>query len=209
MRIVLASTSPRRKELLESICPGFEIIAPEVDETPLPSETPVAHAERLSLLKANAVFESLKNSTSDVLVIASDTIVVLNETILGKPKDYADAFRMLTALSGKTHSVCTAVTLIRYKEMRNTILTESETTEVAFKKLSRADIERYLSMIEWHDKAGSYAVQHGGEMIVAHINGSYTNVIGFPLRKFFSMIVTLNILDSLFPAFRHREVLFQ
>lgn len=209
MKIVLASASPRRKELLGMIVPEFEILAPDVDETPLPLETPAAHAERLSFVKAETVFAITRKRYNNQLVIASDTIVVLDNEILGKPKDYADAFRMLSKLSGKTHTVFTAVTLIVKNGDKCESLTESETTEVTFKNLSENDITQYLSMIEWRDKAGSYAAQHGGELIIARIDGSYTNVIGFPLRRFFSMTAALGLTPIVFNTGCRDEALLQ
>ncbi len=209
MKIVLASASPRRKELLGTIFPEFEIVTPNTIETPLPFETPVAHAARLSFDKAHAVFAVTQNRYNTQLVIASDTIVVLNNEIFGKPKDYHDAFRMLSKLSGKTHTVYTALTLIYKNESRNEILTETEATDVTFNKLSENDIEQYLSMIEWSDKAGSYAVQLGGEFIIARIKGSYTNVIGFPLRRFFAMAVSLQVAQIVFNTSRKAETLMK
>ncbi|MCX7679798.1 MAG: Maf family protein [Spirochaetes bacterium] len=198
MRVVLASKSPRRKELLKGIIENFEIIAPNIDETPFPSENPVFYAERLSTLKAFAVANFTKEMNT-CLIIASDTIVTVDDIILGKPVDYADACRMLSLLSGKTHNVYTAITLMVHNET-NTILTETEMTRVTFKQLKLSDIHRYLGKIEWHDKAGSYAVQNESEMIIDRVDGSLTNVIGFPLRRFFSMVETLalwpNILYS-------------
>ncbi len=198
MKIVLASASPRRKELLGKFFSEFEIRASDVDERPLLFETPVEHAERLSFLKASTVFAFTQKDYQNQLVVASDTIVVLNNDILGKPKDYSDAFRMLSLLSGTTHAVCTAITLIYAREMKRDILTQTEVTNVTFKKLSEDDIARYLAIIEWRDKAGSYAAQHAGELIIAHIDGSFTNVIGFPLRRFFAMLATLGLERMLF-----------
>lgn len=209
MKIVLASASPRRKELLGTIFPCFEILAPDVDETPLPSEAPIAHAERLSFLKAHTVFTPKKHRKNNQLIIASDTIVALGNDIFGKPKNYSDARLMLSQLSGKTHLVHTAITLIYCTNEKCEILTETETTHVIFKKLSEFDIEHYLSMIEWRDKAGSYAAQHGGEMIIERIDGSFTNVIGFPLRRFFSMTVTLGLERILFTSACTGEALLQ
>ncbi len=197
MRIVLASASPRRKELLTSVVSDFDIIIPNVDESPLPFESPQEHAQRLSWLKANAVIEKT-NRPHDCLIIASDTIVVCGDIILGKPKDYHDAVAMLSMLSGKTHFVCTAITLYHDQKNNANVLTDIEQTAVTFKHLSSKEIVQYLSLIEWHDKAGSYAAQQGGEMIISEINGSYTNVIGFPLRKFFSMVETLGLSKHIF-----------
>ncbi len=198
MKIVLASASPRRKEMLGNIFPDFETLAPNVDESPFSFETPIEHAKRLSYLKATTIFAITQKQYQHQLVIASDTIVVLNNDILGKPKDYSDAFRMLSLLSGNTHAVCTAITMIHALETKCETITQTEVTNVTFKKLSEDDIARYLAMIEWRDKAGSYAAQHGGELIIANIDGSFTNVIGFPLRRFFAMMATLGLERMLF-----------
>ncbi len=198
MRVILASTSPRRKTILESVIPSFEIIAPCVDESSFTWEKPHSHTERVSAMKAEYALSS-SGRGGEILVIASDTIVTYEGRIIGKPADYEDAVLTLTALSGKTHSVVTAVTIIHDKGMLKRA-TSSEETSVTFRKLDGEAIRKYLSLVEYADKAGSYAVQEYGEMIVASLRGSLTNVIGFPLRKFFAMLADLGLLNRVFPG---------
>ncbi|RJP25450.1 MAG: septum formation protein Maf [Deltaproteobacteria bacterium] len=198
MRVILASSSPRRKMILGGVLNFFDIIVPDVDESSLPGENPRDHAERVSALKAA---ESLGKAgrNGETLVIASDTIVTIGGKIIGKPADYEDAVRTIDMLNGKTHSVVTAVTIIHDNGMTRTA-TSSEETGVTFRKLDGEEIREYLSLVEYADKAGSYAAQEHGDKIIASIQGSMTNVIGFPLRKFFAMLVELDLAMRVFAA---------
>ena len=170
--IILASASPRRRELLGTLVSSFTIQKPETDETPLAGEDPQHLAERLAEEKVRAI-ECAPGTT----VIAADTIVVLDHHILGKPSDDEEAFQMLSALSGKTHEVMTAVCV--RKDGR--FIAFTVTTEVTFRPLTAAEIRTYIATGCPRDKAGAYAIQGGAAHMVQAIRGSYTNVVGLPL----------------------------
>ena len=199
MKLILASSSPRRRELLGLITSSFEIIAPDIDEDTDHVETPRQYAERMAFLKASAVrIEPHSTRREPCLIISCDTIVTIDGRIIGKPLDFNDAFRTLRSLSGRTHRVITSLTL-RIEDSSPEILTASETTDVTMKDLSDETITEYLSMIEYHDKAGSYALQEHGDMIIDSVRGSVSNVIGFPLRLFLQMTQKKKILDGIGP----------
>ena len=185
MRIILGSSSPRRKELLGRIVSSFEILSPDVDETPLPGEQPEAFCLRAAKDKAEAI---ARRVSGECLLITSDTIVTIDGLILGKPKDHADALSMLERLHGRTHEVKTAITLLHTHKGGFSEASGIETTEVTFKPLTREGIESYLASIHYLDKAGSYAAQENGSMIIASYRGSMTNVIGFPTALFFRLL---------------------
>ncbi len=168
--LILASASPRRRELLASLGVNFRVVVPEIDETPLPDEKPRAFAERLAEEKACAV--EVRG-----LVIAADTIVVQNNTILGKPTDASHAEEMLGSLSGNMHMVITGVCV---KNTTRTVVF-SVVTEVVFRIINRLEIEAYVASGDPMDKAGAYAIQGGAAHMVRSIKGSYTNVVGLPL----------------------------
>ncbi|MGL4370929.1 MAG: Maf family protein [Spirochaetota bacterium] len=191
MKIILGSSSPRRKEMVGKIFPSYSVISPDVDETPRQGETPEAFCLRASQDKARAIIE--RAGQLDYLLICADTIVAIDGLILGKPAERNDAVSMLTRLSGRTHKVETAITLILMQSGEMTEISEAETTEVLFKKLSAQDIEDYISAVHCMDKAGSYAIQEEGGRIVESIEGSRTNVIGFPMGLFYTMLHRLNI----------------
>ena len=168
--ILLASASPRRRELLALLGVRFDVVVPDVDETPLPDEPPRAFAERMARDKAAAV-------ASSGVVVAADTVVVLGGRILGKPADAADARAMLAALSGRTHRVLTGV-CVRRNERAHVF---SVATEVEFRPLCEEEISAYVDSGEPMDKAGAYAVQGGASSMVRALRGSYSNVVGLPL----------------------------
>ncbi|MEH6465103.1 MAG: Maf family protein [Shewanella psychromarinicola] len=181
MTWVLASTSPRRKELLAQAGfshPGFtfELVAPNIDETPLSTETAEQYVCRLALEKALAGL-ALSGHIIAPKVLGSDTIVVLNQQILGKPMDQNDAKRMLTLLSGQTHEVMTAVALTDGEHTFSRLCR----TQVSFCELSAADIDAYVASNEPMDKAGAYGIQALGGCFVQSISGSYSAVVGLPL----------------------------
>ncbi len=173
MSLILASGSPRRKELLQLITEDFTVYSVDADET-LPAGMPVEMAA--------AYLADLKASTAakifpDQIVIGCDTIVLLGDEIMGKPKDREDAHRMLRALSGETHSVLTGTSL--YYGTQTTVFTTE--TLVTFYPLSDAEIERYLDTGEPFDKAGAYGIQGKGSLLVQGIEGDYFNVVGLPV----------------------------
>jgi septum formation protein len=176
-RLVLASGSPRRRELLGLLGVPFDVVSPDVDESPLPGEGPTDHVLRIASAKANAVARRRPES----LVLAADTVVDLDDRILGKPVDAADAARMLRALSGREHRVHTGVVVADDAEL--------VTTVVRFDELFPADVERYVATGEPLDKAGAYAIQGAGAAFVREVRGSVTNVIGLPLAEVRRMLI--------------------
>ena len=174
--LILASASPRRSMLLSQLGLNPRVIPSEVEEVIAAHLTPPEVVESLSHLKASDV--ASHHPEADI-VLGADTIVVLHGEILGKPKDREDAIRMLTGLAGTWHQVYTGYTLIAPKVGRTE--TGHATTEVRIRDLSRAEIEAYVDTGEPMDKAGSYAIQGLGSMLVAEIRGEYTNVVGLPI----------------------------
>jgi septum formation protein len=175
---ILASSSPRRRELLASLGIDFEIRKPDVDETQQPGESPETYVQRLSREKAAAVARQLE---PPALVLAADTIVIHQGVILGKPIDDADARLILRQLRARTHRVCTAITLHRVANSTQPI-TRLDCTEVTMRAYTDDDIETYIASGDPFDKAGAYAIQHPDFAPVAHIEGSYSNVMGLPLE---------------------------
>ena len=172
--VVLASASPRRSELLASLGLEFTVRVPAIKEVANPGETPRAFAERLAAEKAAAVPAALGD-----IIIAADTIVVLDGRILGKPRNEDHAVEMLSNLSGKIHEVITGV-CIRNKAASRVF---SLSTEVVFRELTQTEIADYVASGCPMDKAGAYAIQGGAAHMVCAINGSYTNVVGLPLSE--------------------------
>ncbi len=186
-RLLLASQSPRRKAILGDLGVPIEVIrspyqerAEDVDHL-----TPVEQAGKLASLKAFHAARSLH----DGLVIGADTIVVVDNTILGKPRDPDDARRMLELLSGRGHQVITGVALVDPVGLRT--VSRSEITNVFFKKLSEREIRRYVDSPEPYDKAGAYAIQGMASLFVERIEGCYFNVVGFPVMAFSLLVKEL------------------
>jgi len=178
-RIILASASPRRRELLRQIGLEFSVAPSAVPEEALPGESPEEHVVRLSLAKAAEV--AGRPEIAGRWVIGSDTIVVCDEQILGKPLDAQDAARMLRMLSGREHQVLSGYAVIDRRTGRQ--LVEAVATRVRFRELTDGEIARYIASGEPADKAGAYAIQGLGVCFVAGIAGSYTNVVGLPLCR--------------------------
>jgi septum formation protein len=177
MDIILASQSPRRKELLGQMgLRGFKVISPDVDEHVEGNPSPAQMVEELSLRKARAVAE---HEDEDDLVIAADTVVALDGAVLGKPQDERDAFSMLSALSGNRHRVYTGVTVIQ----GDRAVTQSEETIVTFRELEPDEISHYIATGEPMDKAGAYGIQGLGALLVSGIEGDYFNVMGLPVYR--------------------------
>lgn len=173
--MILASSSPRRRELLTQIGVQFEVQAADIDETPHADESPVAYVERMALEKALAVAKLRPGN----IVLGSDTSVISCDRILGKPRDNADAVETLRGLSGQTHQVLSAVAVV--DESRQRVI--SVATQVRFRTLSDAEIHAYVATGEPADKAGSYGIQGLGAILVDTIEGSYSNVVGLPLTE--------------------------
>jgi septum formation protein len=176
MRLILASTSPRRAQILRDAVIVFSIISSAVDETPIPGEAPGELVLRLANAKAELV---AARSVGPAIVVAADTVVVLEGQILGKPRSTDDARHMLEKLSGRRHSVVTGVSLIRLPDVEQRSFVE--TTLVHFDRLSSNEITRYLATDEPHDKAGAYAIQGRAGRYIPRIEGCYYNVVGLPL----------------------------
>ncbi|MDY8025856.1 Maf family protein [Paenibacillus polymyxa] len=185
-RIILASTSPRRKELLAYLRLPFEVVPSHADESTPESWTPQQIVETLAARKAEAVVHTAAQSEEAGLVIGSDTIVVLEGSVLGKPVDHADAVRMLTALQGRTHRVYTGVACIQTGTGK--MLVRHRQTEVTMKPLSQEQIVAYVNTGEPSDKAGAYGIQGMGAMLVESIQGCYFNVVGLPLSLLSDML---------------------
>ena len=186
MELILGSQSPRRRELLERMGLEFRVLTAEIDETKYETEDPEASVRRICEAKARAVAERLKQENgqsenhNSPLVLASDTIVVLDGRILGKPHDEAQAKAMLRALSGREHAVFTAFTLFR-PDTGTEPETHCEKTWVKFRRLSEAEIAAYVATGEPMDKAGAYGIQGKGMMLVEGIRGDYFTVMGLPV----------------------------
>jgi len=184
MQYVLASASPRRKELLAEVIQEFEIIPSQADETVQGNPSPKSLVAHLASVKAEEVAKRAENEGK--LVIGSDTVVAYKGEVLGKPKDEADAFRMLKMLSGKKHAVYTGVCFMRIKSGKSVCQRAVDKTLVYFNELSDEWIWSYIKGGSPMDKAGAYGIQDGG--LVKKIKGSYTNVVGFPLELVAKMI---------------------
>jgi septum formation protein len=181
-KIILASNSPRRRELLTQIGLIFTVAPVDVDESVLTGEAPEACASRLALDKAHAAG---RRSGEDI-VIAADTIVVVDGAVLGKPADAADARRMLERLSGKEHAVITGLAVLDAASGRSIVRTS--VTKVVFRDLSQREIDAYVATGEPLDKAGAYGIQERGALLVERIEGCYSNVVGLPLSLLGEML---------------------
>ena len=186
--LVLASASPRRRELLTQAGYRFEVHPAHIPEDPLPGEKPIAYVTRLAREKAEAVFRDLTDASpkpeKTLVVLGADTTVALDNTILGKPEDAADAARMLHLLSGRTHRVITGVAVVTKKGAE----VAAEATAVRFLTLSDAEIADYVAGGEPMDKAGAYAIQGRAARWIPRIEGCYFNVMGLPLALVSSLL---------------------
>lgn len=178
--MVLASSSPRRRELLELIGISHEVRPANIDETMRPREAPRRHAERLAREKASAI----ATRDPDIVTIGADTVVVINRKVLGKPSDPEQAAWMLGLLSGREHTVITAVAVSRGKKLRSAI----EEVRVKFRRLRDDEIEAYIATGEPMDKAGAYGIQGYGATIVERIEGDYFAVMGLPLVRLIGLM---------------------
>lgn len=172
MKLVLASRSPRRAELLKAAGIDFTVRVADIDETPFPGEDPFVYTVRLAIEKAHAI-----TAAGDEVVLAADTTVVLGTEILGKPVDGDDAARMLRVLAGERHEVITSICLTQGEHCE----TDSASTSVWFAPMTDAEIAEYVASGEPMDKAGAYAIQGLASKFIDRIEGSYTNVVGLPI----------------------------
>jgi septum formation protein len=184
-RVVLASQSPRRRELLTLVGIKHEVRPADIDEAYLAGEQPHAHAERLAREKVEAV----SRDVPDALVIGSDTIVVVDGDVLGKPRDEPHAAAMLARLSGRSHIVITAVAV----EWRGVVRSSVEEVGVTFHPMTSSEIEAYIATREPMDKAGAYGIQGYGATIVERVDGDYFAVMGLPLQRLVRLITELGV----------------
>ena len=183
--LVLASASPRRRDLLRQAGFDFIVRASEIDETPLPGEAAAVYVERLATEKAQAVCAAMLREKPDqsFLVLAADTCVVLDGELLGKPSDANDAKRMLRLLSGRTHAVMTGIAAIRCDGNADSTVADVEVTQVTFQDIAETAIEGYIAGGEPLDKAGAYAIQGYAARWIPRIEGDYFNVVGLPIAR--------------------------
>jgi len=180
--VILASASPRRYEILKNAGLDFRVQASNVQED---NSTNLKPAD-LALYNAKVKGLDIAERNPESLVISADTIVVCSDEIMGKPQDEEDAFRMLTKLSGKTHQVITAFGVI-YNKYNKSVM-ETVSTDVTFRDLSEEEILAYINTAEPFDKAGAYAIQGQGAILINNINGCFFNVVGFPLSRFYLVL---------------------
>ena len=185
LRVILASQSPRRRELLSLVGIAHDVQPADIDESYLTGERPRDHAERLARGKA----EAIAARDPEAVVVGSDTIVVVDGDVLGKPADENEAVRMLARLAGRSHTVITAVAVAWRGETRSAV----EEVGVTFHPLSRAEIDAYIATREPMDKAGAYGIQGYGATIVARVDGDYFAVMGLPLQRLIRVCDALGI----------------
>ena len=185
-KLVLASSSPRRAEILSAVGWPYETMVAGIDESRVPGEDATAYVQRLARGKAEAVVANLESG----LVLGADTVVVINGEILGQPRDDDDARRMLKLLSGKWHEVLTGVALVRAGERTETLV-DYERTRVRFAEMSADEIEWYVGTGEPKGKAGAYAVQGRAALLIEEIEGEYFNVVGLPIRLVYELALRI------------------
>lgn len=188
--IILASSSPRRKELLSQVFIPFTVQAAHADETIAPGTHPAAAVEQLAVKKAAAVF----SERPDAAVIGADTVVVSNGRILGKPETELEAMQMLSSLSGGTHAVYTGVAIMS----KNEKIVFHEKTDVEFWELTKAEMAAYIETGEPFDKAGGYGIQSAGALFVKAIHGDYFNVVGLPISSLYRRLRQMDLLTGSF-----------
>ena len=186
MKLILASASTRRAELLHDAGFHFSVMSSAIDETPYPGESPQDLVQRLATAKAELI---AARAIGPAIIIAADTEVTLDGHIFGKPRSSDEARHMLERLSGRTHSVLTGVTLIRLPDAERRAFVE--TTHVHFNALSPEEINRYLATGEPHDKAGAYGIQGRAGRYIPRIEGCYFNVVGLPLARLHHALIEL------------------
>jgi len=185
-KLILASASPRRRDILNNAGYTFEVRPLDVDEGGISVSDPQLLVRELALLKAAAC---AKETPEDAFVIGADTLVSLDGEVMGKPTDFEDAVRMLSRLSGRSHQVYTGVCVINTKN--GAAISKNDTTHVTFRTLTEAEIRDYVSTGEPMDKAGAYAIQGIGQKLVSGIDGDLNNVIGFPVHLFEAIVAEL------------------
>lgn len=187
-KLILASKSPRRSELLRAVGWPFEAVPADIDETRRPNETAVDYVKRLAIEKAEAV----AGRFSTVLVLAADTTVVVDDHVLGQPTDDEDARRMLKLLNGRWHEVLTGVALLRAGEDEPAV-SDYECTRVKFSEMSYDEIEWYVATGEPRGKAGAYGIQGRAAILIEEIQGDYFNIVGLPLRLVYELAKKIGV----------------
>ena len=182
IRVILASKSPRRTELLKKIVSHFEVEVSNINENLNSGLSPQELAVKLSQLKA----QNISQHINEGLIIGADSIVVLNDTILGKPKDLVEAIEMLNQLSGKTHQVITGFSVLKKAEQQ--LVSDYAVTDVKFRELTPQEIQQYIKEKKPFDKAGSYGIQDEAGLFVEKIDGCYFNVMGLPITKLYLVL---------------------
>lgn len=182
-QIILASTSPRRQDLLENLGIVFGVVSPDYDESLLNKAFSYELIESIAENKGLSVQSKIN---IPAVIISADTVVVYNNVVLGKPKDFDDAFKMLTMLNGKTHKVVTAVCVIDTEKNKKII--KSVTSEVSFNLLKEDEIKNYIYDFQPYDKAGSYGIQELPEGFIKEVSGEYDNIVGLPTRILINML---------------------
>jgi septum formation protein len=188
--LVLASASPRRRELLEQLGLVLDVRPANVDETPHPGERPADYVRRVAAAKCDAIAGAWPAGDRPIPILAADTIVIVDDQILGQPADEADARRMLAALAARRHDVTTAYRI----SFGGRTVERTVTTAVAFRSLRPAEIDAYVASGEWRGKAGGYAIQGRAGAFVPELRGSHTNVIGLPVAE---VLADLQALEAL------------
>lgn len=196
MDFVLGSASPRRRDILQEFFDPLQIIHPSIDESVYTGETPESFVSRITREKMKSVISQIDFS-GNFTAVTSDTIVTIDNLILGKPESLSSAADMLRLLSGRSHRVVTGLSVYTGNAEEGKELNGLESTSVLFRKLDNDAIGKYLDLVNYSDKAGSYAIQEYGDMLVESIEGSITNVIGFPLRLFFTLLQEGNLTSIL------------
>jgi septum formation protein len=193
-RIILASASPRRRELLDQLGITYDVVPADIHERPRPDESPEAYVRRVAAEKS---LETWRSNGGGLPVLAADTEVVLDGSILGKPQDFEHALRMLSRLAGREHRVLSAVSLRLGDEHWEALNVSS----VTFRRISREEIEAYWATGEPRDKAGAYAIQGKGAIFVRHLSGSYSGVMGLPLFETAELLkrAGISVLNVPFP----------
>jgi septum formation protein len=186
MTLILASSSPRRRDLLTQAAIRFDVLPANIDETRHPNESPTAYVQRLALEKAQAIHALQPNAT----ILGADTTVVVDQKILNKPANLADAERMIRALSNRTHQVHTGIAIVTPTTQR----THIETTTVFFAPIPAADLAHYLSTGDGLDKAGAYGIQGYAARWITRIEGDFFNVVGLPIAAVLSLLRETNSL---------------
>lgn len=189
-RLILASASPQRKYLLENIGISFRVVEPEGEEDYRGDVKPDIFVKRNAKIKADSV---INQAVENEFILSADTIVVINDVVLGKPVDKVDAGKMLKLLSGQIHKVITGYVITSWE--RKVFYSDAITTLVKIKNLTQDEIEGYISTGEPFDKAGSYAIQGIGSFMIHSISGSYTNVVGLPVARVVSNLRKLNVIN--------------